>query len=285
MGAIYRAEGPPASVLAAFGVSEPARPLPAGQGRSWRADRLVLKPVPAPEEETQAWLHRVVRPALRDAGLRIALPVLAADGAVVVEGWAATEWVDGEHPVGRWAERVDVAYRCTQALAGIDPSTMPRRDDPWARADRAAWGESSEAPLGDHRLARVAGQVPGGEQVVHGDLAGNVLMHPELPPAVIDLSLYARPPQWPMAVLAVDLVAFSGAPVSLFEQISTDSRFAHLLARALLFRMTADVLLGRTLHPAYQPVVDAVLERIGGDAATRRRQVRGATGDRHNRAG
>lgn len=99
----------------------------------------------------------------------------------------------------------------------------------------------------------------GGAQVVHGDLAGNTLLHPSLPPAVIDLSLFVRPVEWSVAVLAVDLVAFEGAPVPLLSSIGADPGFAHLLARAVLFRMTADVFLGGSPHPGYAPVAEAVL--------------------------
>ena len=267
---------PPAPVLAAFGADGPPTLLPGGQGGSWRAGSLVLKPVAAGDEPTQHWLYEVARPAVTDPGVRLAFPASTQDGAVAVDGWAATAWLAGERPVKRWAERIEAARACARALAPIDPRQMPRREDPWARADRAAWGEGDQ-PLGDHPLAHAVGS---GEprpvhevQVVHGDLAGNTLLHPGRPPAVIDLSLYVRPAEWAVAVLAVDMVAFEGAPVHRLSSISADPNFAHLLARALLFRMTTDIFLGGSPHPAYEPVAEAVLD-ISGDRPRRRTQVR-----------
>ena len=256
---------PSPAVLSAFGAEGPPTVLPGGQGSSWRAGPLVLKPVGAGDEPTQRWLHRVARPAVTEPGIRLAFPVPTGAGEVVVDGWSATVWLAGEQPVGRWAERAEVARTCARALAAVDSRQMPRREDPWARADRAAWGESDDAPLRDHPLAQAARPAPGDHgaagqvQVVHGDLAGNTLLHPSLPSAVIDLSLFVRPVEWSVAVLAVDLVAFEDAPVHLLRSISVDPGFAHLLARALLFRMTTDIFLGGSPHPAYAPVAEAVL--------------------------
>ena len=94
---------------------------------------------------------------------------------------------------------------------------------------------------------------------MHGDAAGNTLLHERLPPAVIDLSLYARPVEWAVAVLAVDAIAFEGAPLDLLATIGDDPAFIELVARALLFRMTTDVLRGGAPDAAYAPVVSAVL--------------------------
>ena len=256
---------PSPAVLAAFGADGPPTLLPGGQGSSWRAGPLVLKPVTTGDEPTQRWLHQVARPAVTEPGVRLAFPVPTGAGEALSDGWAATVWLAGEQPVGRWDERAQVARTCARALAPVDFRQMPRREDPWASADRAAWDESDAAPLGDHPLARAVRPVPGDHgavdeaQVVHGDLAGNTLLHPSLPPAVIDLSLFVRPVEWSVAVLAVDLVAFEDAPMELLRSISADPGFAHLVARALLFRMTTDIFLGGSPHPAYAPVAEAVL--------------------------
>lgn len=44
-------------------------------------------------------------------------------------------------------------------------------------------------------------------QLVHGDIAGNVLFAAGQSPAVIDFSPYWRPPGYALAVAAVDLLA------------------------------------------------------------------------------
>jgi hypothetical protein len=221
----------------------------------------VLKPAPPAARPTLEWLDHAARSIPPAAPVRLALTVPARDGSPVVGGWAATRWLDGAPAVGRWSERAAVARSLAAAFGSVDPLTLPARDDVWAMADRVAWGEE-HGPLRDHALSRARAPLLAGPAVVHGDLAGNTLLHPRLPPAVIDLSLYARPVEWSVAVLAVDVVAFEGAPIELLRTISPVPAFPQHLVRALLFRMITDDLLGRPVDEAYESMVDAVLALV-----------------------
>lgn len=253
---------PPEDVLRAFGAAGPPVPLPDGQGTSWGAGDIVLKPAGEDAAATLAWLDAAAPALVQPDRIRLALPLRSRDGSLIVEGWAATRRLDGAVPAGRWAERVDVARQLARSFGSLDPRTLPPRHDPWARADRIAWGED-DGPLRGHPLAAVGAPVTAPPAVVHGDLAGNTLLHPGLPPAVIDLSLYARPVEWSVAVLCVDGVAFGGAPGELLASGSADPSFPACLARALLFRMITDRLLGRQIDPAYAALVDPVLALAG----------------------
>jgi uncharacterized protein (TIGR02569 family) len=253
--------GPAPEVVEAFGgVGTPA-PIEDGRGDSWRVGDLVLKPAGPDAEGMLRWLDGVVRPLLRPTDLRIALPVQARDGSLRCGGWAATRLLAGARAVGRWRERAEIARRFAAALEDVDPASLPPRGDPWAVADRASWGEEA-GPLADHPLSRALRRVHEPTRIVHGDLAGNTLVHPSLPPGVIDLSLYARPVEWSVAVLAIDVVAFEGAPAGVLRTISEDPQFPQLLTRALLFRMTTDVLLGGKPGAAYAPVERMVLAMV-----------------------
>ena len=252
---------PPEDVLRAFGVVEPPGRLEGGQGTSWRAGGLVLKPAGEEAVATLAWLDAAAPALVEQERIRLALPLRSRDGALIVDGWAATPWLPGAVPVGRWAERAEAARQLARTFAPLDPGTLPPRDDPWARADRISWGED-DGPMHAHPLARVRTSVTAAPGVVHGDLAGNTLLHPGLPPAVIDLSLYARPTEWSVAVLCVDVVAFEGAPLELLATGSADPSFPSYLARALLFRMITEKLIGRPVDPAYTALVDPVLALV-----------------------
>ena len=90
-----------------------------------------------------------------------------------------------------------------RATAGIPvPGFVPARADVFAQADRAAWDLGSLAPLRSlPPIARIAGWLRplyAKEQLIHGDLTTNVLFHPTLPPGIIDLSPYWRPPLFPL---------------------------------------------------------------------------------------
>jgi len=235
---------PPLAVLRAFGV-EGARlePLPGGQRTAWSAGELVLKPADL-DARALAWQEEVLAP-LRDAHVRVAPPVRAASGALLVDGWTAWRRLAGAH-APRWADVVDAGDRLHRALAGVPrPSALlDARDDPWARADRIAWGEEEPGAAGAvplvARLLAARRPVAAPAQLVHGDLTGNVLFADPAPPGVVDLSPYWRPPAFAAAVVVVDAVGWHGAPLSLARLVEEREDGAQCLLRALLFRLLTE---------------------------------------------
>ncbi|MGH2837223.1 MAG: hypothetical protein ACRDJY_02605 [Thermoleophilaceae bacterium] len=89
-----------------------------------------------------------------------------------------------------------------------------------------------------HLLA-ARGPVSAWDQLVHGDLSGNVLFEDGLPPAVIDFSPYWRPKGFASAVVAVDAVVWHEADVGLLATVVNDRDGTELLIRALIFRLLA----------------------------------------------
>jgi uncharacterized protein (TIGR02569 family) len=253
-------------VLAAFGRGEEPVPLPGGRGLAWRVGDVVLKPADLGSElEWQAEFLPTVRPD----GFRLALPQHATDGALVVDGWTAWSYLAGEHRPGRWAEVIAVGERFHQAVARLPrPAFIAARSDPWAIGDRVAWGESSIDPYREieqvARLADVLEPVTEPSQLVHGDLTGNVLFDEVLPPAVIDVSLYWRPPAFASAIVVADALVWEGADESLLAAVAHIDRFGQFLARALLYRIVAAVqggfeATGRDLEDRYRPAVDLAM--------------------------
>src|SRR5437016_4746024 len=99
---------PPSFVLKAFGVSGSPVSLEGGQGSSWRVGRAVFKPLALDlDEEVLAW-QAAVFAAIACEGFRVSLPWRAENGAFVVEGWCASEAVEGRHEERRWAEIIAV---------------------------------------------------------------------------------------------------------------------------------------------------------------------------------
>jgi hypothetical protein len=231
---------PPPAVLAAFGVEVEPRPL---AEPTWRAGDLVLKPDTHPE--LQAWLATEIAPALR-RGFRLADPLPAQDGSWVVQGWSATRWVDGRSvpatgpSVERWQQALEAGRAFHRAVAHVKrPGFFERLDSWWARADRRTWAESGPAePVPQlaptARVLESACRPLGGSQVVHGDLAGNVLLADGLPPAVIDVSPYWRPPALAEGVLVADALCWYGAEPTLLEDLDVS---VPAVARAMLFRL------------------------------------------------
>jgi uncharacterized protein (TIGR02569 family) len=168
-----------------------------------------------------------------------------------------------------------VCRRFHAALRDVPaPSFFARRTDPWAAGDRVAWGEvpfeiafDESRPLLE-RLGSGLQPLDPPRQVVHGDLAGNVLFEAGAPPAVIDLSPYHRPADWALAVVVVDAVAWWDAPSSIVDLLGDVDQLPQLLRRAAIYRLvTCDVMVA-TRHDRkfdfaaevaeFVPVVDLI---------------------------
>ena len=77
---------------------------------------------------------------------------------------------------------------------------------------------------------------------MHGDLTGNVLFAPGIPPAVIDFSPYWRPTAFAAAVVVGDALAWEGADESLLGAVAHIAAFPQFLLRALIYRIVVDAL-------------------------------------------
>lgn len=227
------------TVLHGFGVDGPVRPLPGGQGTSWVVDDLVFKPDGGAGQE---WLATVLAEVACD-GFRLAAPVRARDGAWTAHGWSATRWVQGREPdystVSTWRKILIAGRAFHRAVAHLErPGILDTRQDWWAEADRAAWGERAIrfCPQFAELAQRLRNTLEplGRPQLVHGDLTNNVLFAAGLPPAIIDISPYWRPPAYAEGIVVADGLCWHDAPSSLWETVDVP---ATAVARALLFRM------------------------------------------------
>lgn len=254
---------PPDRVLDLFAAEGVLEPLPGGRGTTWRAGDLALTPG---HDESEAWLAPVqARLAVRldeevPRSIRLALPVPARDGSLTVDGWAATRFEPGTTACRDLPTLRATAHLLHAHLAGavpVRPAALDARTDRWAVADRQAHdpaaalraaAEHPEPGLADLVGAVVAAladlpdaydHVAAREQLVHADLAGNVLLDASGVPFVVDLSPAWRSPLWAEAVLVLDAVLWHGAPREAFDDWGRGPQRSALL-RAVLFRVLSD---------------------------------------------
>lgn len=268
---------PPRPVLAAFGTSGPAVELSGGMAPAYRVGDIVLKRAGEPVEAGFA-ADVMAAVEVDERRVRVARPVAADDGRWIVDGWSATTFVEGQRPDrGQpWATALDAAAALHDGLRAVPPVPMlAARTHRWAVAERVAWGEE-EVEL-DPRIAAMAeGLWPhistpaAPAQLLHGDLCGNLLFHPTLPPAVIDFSPMWRSPGFSLAIYVSDALGWHGGDDALLDLIGTDADIVACLARAGVFRLVA--LHGRIrdldiplepLLPEYGAMIDRLVAFLG----------------------
>ena len=152
---------------------------------------LVLKPLdwlPARDSPTRPTSSR------RSAtdGFRVASPLPEA-----VDGWTAAPYLEGV------TSRAAGARSSPSARASTQRSPQVPRPDAIARRTRRTRGRPATASPGRADPTPVSttcsprsSRWTGRGSSMHGDLTGNVLFHPTLPPAIIDFAPYWRPTEY-----------------------------------------------------------------------------------------
>jgi len=235
-------------VLAAFGAAHAeVGQLPVGHGLAFRFGDIVLKSVTDTAEAS--WIAATFE-QVRVNGIRVARPVRSSDGRWVVAGWSAQRFVSGRAEP-RFNEIIETSFTLHQALEAVpQPRLLRERDTLCSWADRLAWGEPVGElwKIGDGHGPRLFQELVVGrrpvdlpDQVVHGDVFGNVLFAGVAPPAIINFTPFWRPVIWSAAVIAVDALSWGGAQTELLQQWSHLRCWPQMLLRALLFRLAVNL--------------------------------------------
>lgn len=207
----------PQHVLSAFQIDGIA-PVPAGP--AWdngaRFDRVVVAPATA----TAAWSAKV-RERFSSPAVRVARPVRATDGRVVVGGFKANDHVEGQ-VAARVDEAIAAALAFDSVMSGVEAPSV-EREDPWAEADRQIWnGFSADDGVG----------------VAHLDFLACCLASGTLPPVLTDIvpSVEARPLGYTAALVLVDALLTESVDDRVVSRWAHVPNLAELARRALEFR-------------------------------------------------
>lgn len=216
---------PPSHVLSAFQVDgQRAEPVDAAWGRGSRFGRTVV----ARANATSAWSGKMREKLSPVPGLRIARPVRATDGRLIVGGFKADEFHEGE-ALGRVDACVAASLLYDEALSASTtppPGGAAEVAMSWARVDQRVW----------------RGYVPQrGDVVAHLDFLACLVFPGDEDPVLTDLvpSVGPRPRGFTAALVIVD-----GLLAELVDDAVMD-RWAHipslpaLVTRALDFRSAA----------------------------------------------
>jgi uncharacterized protein (TIGR02569 family) len=257
-------------VLAAFGVDgDPVR-LAGGKGGTWRVGDVVLKPSEGDAEVR--WRSDVLAALPESPHFRIARPVRAVDGDWLADGWEAARAVAGHPDHSRVDDVIRTGAAFHEAVAAVPrPGLLDARDNAWEYGNKLAFDDDPPpdrrrpSALLDRLIAyRLPISLP--EQIVHGDLLGNVLFADGLPPAVIDWPAYWRPVPWAAAVAAVDAMVWHGVGAGVIGRWAHLPEWGQLLVRAAIYRLGTWDAAGWPQEPEepYRPVVAEIVDFVTG---------------------
>ena len=240
---------PPEHVLSAFPSGSSARTSAGTQlGSAWDNGIRVGDTVYAQASEWASWSAKV-REKLEVAGARIARPVLSSDGRYTAAGWKATSFIEGGLQ-GRIDETAQLALRLEDALSTAPLPGFGKRDDVFARAERAAWDEQGEAlRVLDHPHVVIG----------HADLLGTTVYSGSNPPAVLDIvpTDSPRPAGWSAAIVIVDGLIAGAVDEGICRRFGHVPDMDQLLLRAASYRRHVN-----DIHPHSQAITRSHIEAV-----------------------
>jgi len=236
------ADIPSKEVLSAFFIKDEPVPLKGGQGITWRAEEYIIKPT-INEEETK-WCAEIIQQLPQDA-YRIPRYQKTQDNQWIYQGWFVLKFIEGEHIKNHWGEKISVCKGFNNLLTNIPkPDFIDKRTDPWSIASKMTWGEM---PLNYvdglknyiDKISKYLRPIAVKDQIVHGDIAGNMLFAKGLTPGVIDFTPIWRPKEYSLAIFIVDAITWQEAEDSIISLVENERDIFQFLLRAALFRALA----------------------------------------------
>lgn len=260
----------PEEVLKAFNLGGELVPLKGGQNTSIRVDSAVLKPV---EDVSRCERLLSLIDPIQPDGYRLAKPIRNNNGTFVYKGWSCTRFEKGREAKGRIQEKLRVSRLFHRDISHIPIRDLPPADDPWAKAHRIAW-QADPLPqqmpevareVIRHLLQSVTLNDRYDAQIVHGDLAGNILFDEVLEPLIIDFSPTAAPIEYAEAILVCDCVAWQGSELSDIRLLPYNAFYKEMIIRAIVFRLAVAAMFSEggsdvfaNEYSAYKPIIDYI---------------------------
>jgi uncharacterized protein (TIGR02569 family) len=259
----------PENVLRSFNLSSDITKLRGGQNTSLKVENTVLKPIE--EDFTHVeWLLSVVD-NINPQGYRLAKPIKSKNGTYVTSNWINTKFEPGEEANGRIAEKLHISKLFHHDLSKVTIDDFRAPNNRWEKAHRVAW-QVVDMPKQIHQnakkiinqlLCKVTRTEVYSMQIIHGDLAGNILFHEKLSPLIIDFSPTIAPREYADAILVCDCIAWQESNVSEIDLLPSTEFYKEMVLRAIIFRLTTAALasgnnedLFHQEYFAYKPILE-----------------------------
>ncbi len=237
-----RIDPPTQAIAEAFGSREIPVLLKGGQGTTYRSGNIILKP--SEGDEKQTWTAELYQSLPESSQVRFPRPIKSINGTWVYNGYIALSFVEGEHIEGHYAKKLSASIAFHELLHGIPkPDFIGLGENSWSIGDLVALDKREfnyDQEFMDlyNQIKPHLKQLNFPEQLVHGDLSGNFLVHHVLPTAIIDYSHAWAPNGFAEGIMLADVIAWEDAELKdlqVFKRIPNIEQFAW---RGVLRRIT-----------------------------------------------
>lgn len=216
--------------------------LSGGQEESIKVNDIVIKPVY--EVEKFLW-HANELEKIDFNEVLYSKPVKSKNGNYIEDLHCATSFIDGDFYNDRIEEKIFAANKFNSLIKDIQkPKDFNKWISPWTKALDVAWDKDklpNEIPLEVKEVMEELNlfkkNINLKDQLIHCDYAGNILFN-EKGPIVIDFSPGFYPPEYSIACLIVDSIAWHNSTIDIikFFEIEDFIKF-QLILRAVIFRL------------------------------------------------
>ncbi len=230
------------SIARAFGSQVKPALLQTGQKTTYHSGKIILKP--ADDTQSTTWSAKIFNKLPNNKHVRFPRPIKSTDGKWIHDGYIACTFLEGKHVKGKYHEKLDASIAFHQLLKNIKkPSFLGTPKSSWSTADLVAWDKIKFKY--DTEFMELYKQIKPHlkslnlpSQLIHGDLSGNFLVHPKLPPAIIDFSPAWAPNGFAEGIMLADAITWEHARPKDLEPFRKINHMEQFAWRGILRRIT-----------------------------------------------
>ena len=231
-------------IIQKFTDSEKFSSIEGGQNESIKAGDVVLKPVH--EIKRYLWISDELNKLQFDQ-IKVALPLKSKKGNYIEDAFGATPYFEGKFYKNKLTKKLEACRILNSKISSVQkPQDFDNWINPWTKAQDLAWNKPTvpqniplEIAKAINELLNLRKPLTLLSQLIHTDLAGNILFDEADTPIVIDFTPGFYPKEYGELLLLVDSIAWYNASLDILQLINaTDFIKQQLVIRALIFRLS-----------------------------------------------
>lgn len=224
-----------------FGSDKEAILFSGGQGKTYKSGNIVIKKIIDEVEGNE--MAEIMNGITISEKIRLPKPFKSINGNWIEEGYMAWTYLEGLEAEGKYKEKIEVCDSFNEIFKNVSkPSFIETANHSWAIADKVVWDEVEMKYEKDFQdiidtVRAYIKPINLPNQIIHGDIAGNMIFNKENVPGVIDITLYWRPADYVKALFIVHVITWEDADIGVYNLVKNAPEMEQLVLRATLVKI------------------------------------------------